>query len=265
MDTTNEIAISHKHIIELLRDIDTICRHNDIKYSLHGGTLLGAERNGRLIPWDDDGDISMLRSQFNKLKNIENVLPFRIESGEAAPWLTEICKENNDGSKTSIDVFIWDYICESKTGQSIKINVLRFVQGMMKRNIDYSSYSSAQKILVSIPHIIGKVFTTKFKRAIYNWLSIKFLSGSKACIHRSNDAYVGVSYVFDSEYMQSYSDICLEEFDFMVAKRYKEFLVRNYGENYMIPPSVEDRKVDHSHNKAFLPESERGGLFSIRR
>jgi len=265
MDSTNEIAISHKHIIELLREIDNACRHNDIKYYLHGGTILGAERNGKLIPWDDDGDISMVRSQFNKLKKIENVLPFRIESGEAAPWLTELCKENNDGSKTSIDVFIWDYISASKVGQSIKINVLRFIQGMMKRNIDYSSYSSAQKLFVFFTHVMGIMFTTKFKRKVYDWISIHFLTGSKACIHRSNDAYVGVSYVFDTDYMKSYTDLSLEGFDFMVAKRYKEFLVRNYGEDYMTPPSKEDRKVDHSHNKAFLPESERGGLFSIRR
>lgn len=35
---------------------------------MHGGTLFGAECNGHLIHWDDDAEISMMCSQFKKLK-----------------------------------------------------------------------------------------------------------------------------------------------------------------------------------------------------
>ncbi len=265
MESTYETNIAHKHIIDFLCEIDDVCREHGIKYSLHGGTLLGAERNGRLIPWDDDADISMLRSQFNKLKMIENELPFRIEKGESAPWLTEFSRRNDDKSKTSIDVFIWDYISESKTKQSIKINAIRLLQGMMKKEIDYTTYTPVQKCFVFVSHILGIPFSQNFKRLLYNKVSCNFLTGKKQFIHRSNDAYVGVSYVFDCGYMNSYTRLKLEGHDFMVAKRYKEFLVRNYGENYLIPPDEAARKVVHGHNKAFLPESERGGLFSIRR
>ena len=207
----------------------------------------------------------MLRSEIEKIQAIKEKLPFKIEVSELAPWLTSFSQYNADGSKTSIDVFIWDFISESRRLQSIKINTLRLIQGMMKKNIDYSSYTKTQKILVIATHLLGLPFSENMKRKMYENVSREFLTGKRAFIHRSNDAYVGVSYVFDSEYMNSYTEIELEGFSFMAPKRYKEFLIRNYGENYMIPPSEKDRKVVHGHEKTFLPESERGGLFSVRR
>ena len=258
---------SHKKAIILLNTIDECCRKYGVKYALHGGTLLGAERNGKLIPWDDDVDISMLRSEIDTIEKIshEEDIPFFIERGEAAPWLTGFSMINPDGSKTTIDVFIWDYISESKLKQALKINILRLIQGMLKINIDYSTYTKSQALFVFLSHILGIPLTRNAKTRLYDWVSKRFLVGKKRFIHRSNDAYVGVSYVFDTEYMEEYGTIVLEGREYMVAKRYKEFLIRNYGENYLIPPKEAERQIVHDHNKGFLPESERGGLFSVRR
>ena len=54
----------------IARDIDRICRENGLKYYMVGGTLLGAVRHGGFIPWDDDLDIAMFRSDYEALQEI---------------------------------------------------------------------------------------------------------------------------------------------------------------------------------------------------
>jgi len=52
--------------VELLLEVDRICKKCDIKYCIIAGTLLGAVRHKKHIPWDDDADVAMLRSEYEK-------------------------------------------------------------------------------------------------------------------------------------------------------------------------------------------------------
>ena len=54
------------YLFEILQELDRICRKYDIKYSLEGGTLLGAAKYGDFVPWDDDLDVVMLRAEYER-------------------------------------------------------------------------------------------------------------------------------------------------------------------------------------------------------
>lgn len=54
--------------LEMLIEVDRICKKCNIHYNVIAGTLLGAVRHGGYIPWDDDADVAFLRSEYEKFR-----------------------------------------------------------------------------------------------------------------------------------------------------------------------------------------------------
>jgi len=76
---------------EILDDVDRFCKDRGLHYSLGGGTLLGAVRHKGYIPWDDDIDINMPRTDYEAFAS-----SFRSDQNEVIdlryhPACREIC------------------------------------------------------------------------------------------------------------------------------------------------------------------------------
>ena len=52
--------------LELMLEIDRVCKKHNLRYFLMCGTLLGAIRHKGFIPWDDDADLAMPREDYEK-------------------------------------------------------------------------------------------------------------------------------------------------------------------------------------------------------
>jgi len=67
---TDDIPRLREIQLRLLNEFDTLCKKHEFRYWLDFGTLLGAVRNGKFIPWDDDIDVSMPMEDYKKFLKI---------------------------------------------------------------------------------------------------------------------------------------------------------------------------------------------------
>lgn len=57
-------------LLEILKIFHSFCKENGLEYALAYGSCLGAVRHKGFIPWDDDVDVVMPRSDYEKLSSL---------------------------------------------------------------------------------------------------------------------------------------------------------------------------------------------------
>ncbi len=58
--------------LEILEYFDAFCEKHNLRYTLCGGSCIGALRDNAFIPWDDDIDVHMFREDYEKLFRLWN-------------------------------------------------------------------------------------------------------------------------------------------------------------------------------------------------
>lgn len=127
-------------LLDMLKDIDSLCRKNDIPFWLNGGSALGAVRHKGFIPWDDDADIAMMRSDYERFVEVMkeqcpqeyvfqcfdtderyNVLIPAMKIRRKGTYIQEVnrlldnrCKGYEGCDGVFIDVFVYDYMTPNK-------------------------------------------------------------------------------------------------------------------------------------------------------
>jgi lipopolysaccharide cholinephosphotransferase len=69
------IAYMHETCLEMTKEVLKVFRENNIRYSICGGTFLGAVTRQKFLPWDDDVDFCVLDEDYEKMKQclLENL------------------------------------------------------------------------------------------------------------------------------------------------------------------------------------------------
>ena len=234
-----------------------MCKEYDIKNYMAYGSLLGAIRHKGFIPWDDDIDVMILRSDVEKLIKVVpsdhfDIMNYSINKKYFSPLL-KIYKKNtlliqdygqNEGMDLGIyiDVFVLDNVPSDeglRRNFYKKAERLRFFWGLSCRKFSTRSKNIFRKI-------IGGVISIPFKVIGYYHFAKKYDLFSSSLENTGSFGIVVYGEGYDKEFV--YTEVDLEEicvkFEGLIVnipKSYNEILTKCYGDYMKLPP-VEERK-----------------------
>ena len=245
--------------LKVLKEIKRICIKHDIKYFLTGGTLIGAARHKGFIPWDDDIDIAMMRPEYDRFLEIapkelgpEYTLNCIQHDKKLGIFLSKVVLKGTNYRSVQqpatigdcgfwVDVIPYDHIYDNKFLATLYFRYLNFLLVLYAKKNGYKNGLTLLRRLVANMMKICFFWVPKewLWRKLVNYpyrLNKKntgkrcYLAGRYGAPHEFRDAYL----------FGEYTEIPFEDDNFMVLKRYKQFLSDHFGDYMKLPP-VEQR------------------------
>lgn len=245
-------------ILEIARSIDKLCRDNDIKYFILGGSAIGAIRHKGFIPWDDDFDIIMdynnykrfcqvCRSQLNNEKyyfqegevdwpclfskvklrgtTFEEPSAYIDKSGEQGIFVDIFRMENAPSNQLSQK---WQYFCAKYL----------LCYSLLERGWGKVSFAKKLMTLSAIPLKVNFI-RSFFKKQIEKWNNQEtdyyaYFTGP----YRLKQCFFERADFDDSLYVP------FEDTEFPVPVGYDNWLRHVFGD-YMTPPPEKDQVGRH--------------------
>ncbi len=256
-----------KALLEELLVLDKICRENNIRYTMLGGTMLGAYRHKGFIPWDDDADIGMPREDFERFislpkesipapyvirhHSLEKNVPYVFAHIENSETVCVEKRRSGRGYKGGIytEIFPLDEAPESaddreKLGRKIKrlkkiLYLLIMPKSRYKNNI--------LKILVVF--IARKMYdldemTKKIDDLLKN-------SAGRSRIYGNLLGHWGLRENVTSDVIEPFKQYKFEGCKLYGVSEPNAYLARLYGESFMLPPG-EDEIKSMKHDNIIL-------------
>ena len=259
--TQEELSAVKKIELDILLEIDYICRKEKIKYSLAAGTLLGAIRHKGFIPWDDDIDIMLRRKEYDKLRDCVKLygkelywVDYYTYEGYPYPFSkimmkNTIFREESNKYATAPDGIFIDVFPVDETTQNYKKRMAQYkkVTKWKQRLIIRENYYFGQTGIKEWYRVIRKILFNCFPKKLF------IDTIEKECKKYSGmDTLISLTGTVGTEkatYPKEWFDEDIElEFagrNFMAIRKCKELLEQQYG-NYMeLPPKKE--QVPHHY------------------
>ena len=246
--------------LKCLEEVRRICELHNLKYFLIAGTLIGAIRHKGFIPWDDDIDIGMMRSDFDKFieycKTDLDTNRFFLQTPETEKGSAdfELARIRLNGTKfleshrknlnihhgIFVEVFPYDDLPDNKIYTAFYSDSFRLLKKAVGIRMGYK-YKAKNLLNRFLIYFIS--FFTRFiplNKLIYkmNNYHLKY--------QKSDSKWVfliagGTSYKKERHLRSTVAELSTAEFEgkiYPIPKDYETFLTEQYGD-YMTPPPVQ--------------------------
>ena len=169
----DKIFVDERHLVEddvskikvisikILSMIDYLAEKYDFDYCLAYGTLIGAIRHEGYIPWDDDIDIMMTKTDFEKFLEVCSELPESIhffpQGLKFLKVMDKFSKISIDGKRgVAVDIFLLD---EEPSGFSfVNVHSQKKI-GLKKSDLFPTKSMPFENIQVPVPANYHKILT----------------------------------------------------------------------------------------------------------
>lgn len=248
--------------LAMLEYFDRVCRENGVKYSLTGGTLLGAVRHGGIIPWDDDVDVFLTRPEFEKLASVfpeggrfefitlQKDPNFNYVFGRLIDTWTLIEYSPNTagaGKGLFLDVCVVDGLPDDEGKRKRHMRYMRLLVRFRRaviQNPNRKSYRSKGPIFVMAKKLLRKCTDIHFWNRKMNKAMQKYPFDGGKYVGNFTSQY-GSRELLHAATFSKYYDVKFENLTCMICAGYDEYLSNIY-KDYMTLPPLNKRKSHHN-------------------
>lgn len=251
-----------------LSELASVLEKHKIEYWLDFGTLLGANRNGLFIPWDDDIDISIDLDSLDRFieiveKELSHLFDIRVQNREIPLLIkAKLILKGTSCSDSSLEKL--GIKADNYFGFSIDVFTLQSSRDIPDYAIFFLNFivRSWQMKYVSIFREGKEASSKNFKNLIWKFISVvpynlvvTLLKICEYLIYSSSGSryrYSLTSGFWKQSFLKTdiypLETINFEGRQFSAPRELRSVLTIHYGSNYLIPPELHERET---HSKDF--------------
>lgn len=249
--------------LEMIVEVDRICRENNIRYSLDGGTLLGAIRHKGFIPWDDDADLIFTRHEYARFcrackKDLKKDL-FFLQEYRTDPYYrwgyaklrhkgTEYVRKGQEHMRyrtgVCIDLFVVDHVPDHPV-----LRRLYYWLNFGIRKVLYAELGMVceKKRLMRMWYRILYLIPRNWMFQLRNfWAAVCNRHGTRLVSHLLYQYPKRCKYGMPAECFDDYMEVEFEGMKFPGMKKYDLYLTTHYGDYRKLPPEEERHGWNHA-------------------